>query len=226
MKKLIVNLIALHTCLGLCLAQRGELLPRANKHRYERMLVYTPEGRASIDIRETLLEGKSPSGEAMLGSMLLLFDPSSKCYSWQYAPAWSSENYHLFHIDDLRRNQIAVFSEQNRLIVFRSTEAALFVRIDRNKAPTIEEAEKKAIQAALNHRNSSMPSPSEGWIGISLNKLGLWFGISNEAPVYGVTKILGITKSEGKWELLIENQGKAKVILSEDFKTIEASLLP
>ena len=71
-----------------------------------------------------------------------------------------------------------------------------------------------------------MPSPSEGWIGISLNKLGLWFGISNEAPVYGVTKILGITKSEDKWELLIENQGKAKVILSEDFKTIEASLLP
>lgn len=226
MKKLAANLIALHTCLGLCLAQRGELLPRANKHRYEQMLVHTSDGRRAINIRETLLEGKSPDGKAMFGSMLVLFDPHSRCYSWQYAAAWSPENYHLFQIDDLRRSQIAVFSEQNRLIVFRSAGGAVFVRIDQDIVPTIEEAEKKAIQTALNHRDSSMASPSEGWIEISLKELGFEFTISKQAPVHGVTKILGIKNFEGKWELLIENQGRAKVILSDDFKTIEANLLP
>ena len=88
-----------------------------------------------------------------------------------------------------------------------------------DKASTMEEAAGKAVTAAANTPGTYMSRTLEGWKEINLiAKFGWEFAMEKDnAAMNSGTTLLEVTKTEGKWNLLIENKFRASRFYGSEF---------
>lgn len=210
------------------LGQRGEVKGMPNRTRSEGFCIATISGSKHIEAKEIIVEGKSPDGRMLFGNLLILFDSESRCFWWQqFASTSRSEQGRLTQIESDLPSRILAYSTGTSLVVFRVLPlGGLYVRETMDHATSVEDAERKSIQAAENDPGSFTMSPFIGWTPISLSGLGSEFVLASNSVQYSPTKLLGVSKKDGKWELLLENQGQAKITLNEKYEIVASARLP
>ena len=210
--------------LSMAFGQRRELKPVLNNVSNGTIPVKTSHGKRALAVRLVLVEGKA-EGRDQVGRLHVLFDPESHYYSWQYYPAFNESTNQLASIEEELNNNILAYIEDSRLVVFSSLVTRVFTRESKDVAATIDEAEALSIKAAANDTGTFNWTHFARWIDISPNSLGATFLMEKFAVTYSPTKLLEVTKVDGKWELLLENQGKAKITLSDDLKVLDVRLI-
>ena len=224
MKTFVKSIIMTGVVLSMAFGQRRELKPVLNKVSNGTIPVKTSHGKRALEVRLVLVEGKA-EGRDQVGRLRVLFDPKSHYYSWQYGAAFDASSNPLFSIEEEFNSNILAYIEDSRLVVFSSLVTRVFTRESKDIAATIDEAEALSIKAAANDPGTFNWNHFARWIDISPNSLGATFLIEKFAVNYSRTKLLEITKVDGKWELIVENQGRAKITLSNDLKVLDVRMV-
>lgn len=224
MKTFAKSIIMMGVVLSIAFGQRRELKPVLNKVSNGTIPGKTSHGKRALAVHLLLVEGAA-EGRDQVGSLRVLFDPESHYYSWQYAAAFDASSNPLVSIEEEFNNNTLAYIEDSRLVVFSSVGTRVFTRESKDVAATIDEAEALALKAAANDVGFLNKDHFARWINISPNSLGAKFLMKKFDVTYTHTKLLEITKVDGKWELLLENQGKAKITLSNDLKVIDVKLI-
>ena len=112
MNSISVKLILLQITIGNALAQRGQLRPIPDKRSSHDFKITTNEGNKILQMREVLLEGKSPNGKIALGSLLVLFDPETQYYVSHYGGTYPEAHrpsiLNQRQLRDMRKNLVAM----------------------------------------------------------------------------------------------------------------------
>jgi hypothetical protein len=140
--KLFMFLIA-GTCLALtgtsCAgSQQFNTLSRVNSEG----VAYTVNGKVKIEIREIRVEAVNSKKSRSL-SVLVLFEPISRAFSWRVTDAGESPDWRTVQFV---HEQAAVL-KGDEIIDFRAMWYRLFVRVYRGRASSIDDAEARALTA-------------------------------------------------------------------------------
>ncbi len=164
MKKALSTFMLLCASLSTGMAQRGELRKMHSEVRNEHLEIGTPIGSRLIAAREISIEGKTPSGRALFGTLLIVFDPNSGFYFWQLGVLHDPKYAKLVQLDSAP-TYLRAFVDETGITVFGILGNELYVKKNTHKATTMEEAEKNAIREATDtpgcgfrRRKSLIPS--------------------------------------------------------------------
>ena len=225
MKAFAKSIIMTGVVLSMAFGQRMELKPTPNKVRGDTIPVKTSHGKRTLAARLVLVEGKLPNGVDVVGRLFVFFDPESHYYDWLYNRVYDASTNPLVSIEEIFNKNIFAYIEDSRLVIFLSFGTRVFTRESKEVAATIDEAEALAVKAAANDPGSLAAEYFARWTEISPNTLGAAFLIKKLDVIYSNTNLIEVTKADGKWELLLENQGKAKITLSNDLKVLDVRLI-
>jgi hypothetical protein len=172
------------------------------------------------------LEGKYSSGKKLEGDLLVIFDASSKLYSWQYIESFGQPRPDTSAISG---GPARVFAAQDRLFVFYFTAPELWVREFARSASNLEDAMDKALRE-ISDNFSSMETQlrSVGFKdarNVRLPQAEDLFGHpQTSGPRTG--KLTGVARRDDHWELLVEGRWKAKFILNDKYEAVSWQKVP
>jgi hypothetical protein len=186
----------------------------------------TANGEVILAGREMLLDVTYPSGRAAKGDILVLFDKATGLFLWQYHalnPRESQTPQLAARLTDTSR----VYVGNDRLVVFTCRATPLYVLESSERADSLDDAEAKSLQAAreqlkeIEGNGHGRAKPYEVSLPLPRDFFAPPF---SAAP--GKATITEVSRKDGKWELLLVGQWKAKVILDDKYQPISWERVP
>ena len=202
-------------------AQPNQLSPIAST-RYEHALPAKSDlGDISISAREMLLD-TAYGGKPRKGALLILFDPSSGRYLWEFGPVGQNEKASTHTVDYGTIALAHVASD--RLVIFAFARPFLLVHESLGKASGIDDAETRVLAELSGQLPAKFTGRHDDRVLINLGKLvGHEFLMACamcQGP--GPSKILDIIHKGNTWEITLKGQWQEKIILDNKYQVTGA----
>jgi hypothetical protein len=177
-------------------------------------------GPAHFPMRETLVEGKRADGSSARGRLIVIFDPSTRLFVWDYL-ALPPEVGRLTLAKEIESGGLLVYAGRERLVIFMTQALEIDIWEAREKADSADDAEGRALKRAGEQLEAPGYNPLFGRLRISLQKdLGNAFILKALEPTFTPAKFVDISHKDGTWEIILEDQWKERITLNDKFELL------
>lgn len=183
------------------------------------------QARVNLQVERTPLS--FPSGKAGQVDLVMLYDPESRLFWWQYRtidpgqpPAAGDEPL----------AGSVVYVTGDKLVVFNFSVPFVWVRESSERYPSLAEG-RAGAQAALRKMSGQIErGGDELFRTINVGKaVGSDFlHLAGDASSSPEPKLREVSRKDGRWHLILDgpNKDSAEVVLSDDYQLVEARRLP
>lgn len=180
--------------------------------------VATELGRSYTSAREMRVDLDFPSGKSAKGTLSIFFEPSTG-YFFRFFQ-WDASDYPKGMLADATLAATWLGVSADRLLIFTHTSPLLIIRESSDKAGSIGEAESNSLAWAARHLvdiESWTKEYRTRYVDLrGLADLPGFLPLNYQSPGVPIS-ILDIVWARGSWELTVQSQWKAKVLLEEKF---------
>ncbi len=211
-------------------ASAGELHALASMRAEGAVSVATPSGRTSFPAREVVLQGRNSDGRPAEANLFVVFDPGTGLFRWSCSLSSPSGTPRLFILEGAKRDGGTYdFAEKDRIVGFGVGPAPpeIHIREFTVRATSLDDAENKSVQELVSQMDAMLTIRAYGWRIVPLLKAlgGPVAAHDFLAPTYsaqiGHIKIVDISRNVGKWEIVLEGQWKANLILNDRYEIVK-----
>lgn len=187
----------------------------------------TAHGNRVVTARELLLDAFDKALKLPKVAVLVIFDSATGFFSYEAdeVPPSSGERSALART---AADHGVIFVTEESMVRFIPLGSALSIKTSTLKARDVGDAEQKVLQILGDHVGDPKQFRSWMWssqVRLPLSELGLDFFLPKFASIFAPTRLLAVSHREGAWELILENQWKAKVVLNDKFEIVETTRL-
>jgi hypothetical protein len=222
----------LSTLLMLCcspLFPQGRVTAVLGSESRTAIRAFTPSGEAVLPAIHLRLELDPPIRSGGLIDVVVVYDPQSSHYFWAYTPAANAADK-ASYLNDLQSGTEGVYAGPAALVNFISLGATFEIQEHRNRASSLDAAEK----AAIDQISRQMPKPNDGYeagfkvVNIA-REVGSDFACEPNPPRancgFDIGRIASISRDADNWHLVIRNRWDQEIILDSNFKFVSTKRL-
>lgn len=210
----------------------GELRVADSTTRKDLLQVTGEGGLGPIEAREFHVTALYPSGKEALQALLVLFDPRSHFYIWtlSWARSKPAEPDPLEYLAS--RSAIAVGN--GRMVWFRMGQPSLFVRESSQQASDLDDAGQRSLREATLQLPMLEHNAARQDFEVNIGKELATIGRASNGDFFAPPKRVDPTifpihveaaYTGGKWEIILEANLKAKVVLNDRFELMKVEQL-
>ena len=205
-------------------AASNQLAPIASTRHDHGLTAKTDLGDVAIIAREMLTDVSYTDGRPRRGALLILFDPSSGRYIWEFGPVPVTDKTanHTSGYGTIALAHVA----NDRLVHFAFGYPNLVAHESLTKANGIDDAELKALAEATGRLPAKLTGQADDRVMTNLGKLlphGFFTPGSSQIP--GPVRIVDITHHGNTWELILQGQWQEKITLDDQYRVTATSRL-
>jgi hypothetical protein len=211
-----ITSILLLTVVVHLLASADEIHPDAATRTDRALPAITGAGDVQLAAREVQVEIVRPDVKNSKGALLVVFDQSSGLFARRFTwiPNYPGRIPLLENFSSYSR----IYLTSDRLVLFTNTEGGIYIREFSGKATSLDDAESKALNDSVGDLTDYVAKVTQG-PGFSFDHhLGQDFSFAPRSSFRGQTKLVDVSRRDGKWEITVVGRWKARVILTDKFE--------
>lgn len=187
----------------------------------------TSKEEVLLEASDLLVDFKYPNGKEGRGDLLVLFDKSSGHFVWHYGSPYMDMTRPKRRLAELFAHDSIAYVESDRIVIWKVMEGG-GLRIDESsrRAENLYDAEAKALREVTGQlENIERGRGAKEYKELFLQLTHDFLSPKNSAT-WGPLKLLGVSRQDGRWQVIIEGQWKVKAILNDKYELIDTERIP
>lgn len=197
-------------------ALADEIRPLAATRTDRAIAAATATGDVQLAVREVQVEVVRRNSKDSKGALLIIFDSATGTFARRFS--WIPNYPGRIPLLENLLSYSKVYVTSDHIVLFTKVDGGIQIRESAEKARSLDDAEAKALNDSVTDLTDYVEKATRGPVVSFDRHLGEDFSLAPASSFRSPTKLLEVSRRDGKWEITVLGRWKAKMVLTDKFE--------